>query len=173
MATTVELTAPGEVLASLTSKLGNLQPFLTGFGEDMMERTKRRFTTATAPDGSRWAPNTRVTIMRYLNSRGAFSGKTGKISAKGQSLAISKLPLQGATRDLARQFFSEASDDTLTMGNSMVYAAMQHYGGKRSTFPSLWGDIPARPYMPLTAAGDLAPTEADLLTSQLSDYLLG
>lgn len=173
MATTVELNAPGEVFASLNGKLGNLQPFLTGFGEDMMERTKRRFSSATAPDGTRWAPNTRVTIMRYLTSRGAFSGKTGKISAKGQSLAISKLPLQGVTRSLARQFFSDATDDTLTMGNTMIYAAMMHFGGKRATYPALWGDIPARPYMPLTASGDLDPTEAELLTSQLGDYLLG
>lgn len=169
----IEIAAQQSVLDALAHKLENMNPFFTGFGEDMMERAKRRFATATAPDGQRWEANSPVTIMRYLQSRGAFSAKTGKITAKGQTMASSKKPLKGATGDLARQFFTDVTNDTLTFGNSMIYAAMQHYGGTKAQFPNLWGDIPARPFMPITSSGQLDPSEVTLLTQQLSDYLAG
>ncbi len=38
-------------------------------------------------------------------------------------------------------------DDTLEIGSSMNYAAMQQFGGNKSEFPFLWGDIPARPFL--------------------------
>lgn len=168
---TIEIGGSPDVLAALEQKLRNMNPFLTGFGEDMIERTKRRFSTATDPDGQPWVANSQATIMNYLQRRGAFSAKTGKISAKGQAMAVSKKPLQGVTRDLARQLFSNAASDSLTLGNSMVYAAMQQYGGKKAQFANLWGDIPARRYMPISSSGQLDQAEVTLMIDQLRDYL--
>lgn len=168
---TIDVRGDLSVLEALAQRLQAPGPFLTGYGEDMMERTKRRFSTATDPSGERWKGNAQVTVMNYLRRRGAFSAKTGKISAKGQTMAASKRPLQGVSGDLARQFFTAVAGDELTLGNSMVYAAMQHFGGKRTEFPHLWGDIPARRIMPITAAGGIDQAEQDHLINAFADYL--
>ncbi len=35
----------------------------------------------------------------------------------------------------------------MLLGSPMEYAAMQQFSGKKSEFPHLWGDIPARPFL--------------------------
>lgn len=165
-----------QVIAALTQlygKIAHAAPILGAIGEDVVERTKQRFATTTGPDGQRWRPNTHVTIMRYIMGRGGFAGKSGKINAKGQKLAISKRPLQGITGDLARQIFHSETDDALLVGSSMIYAAMQHFGGSRAVYRNLWGNIPARQFMPINAAGELYPDEGDRIVTQLQQYLMG
>ena len=158
-------------LARLASAGQNLSPVLQAIGDDVMERAKRRFSTATGPDGTPWRANARSTIEAFIQARGGF-GKRG-INAKGQALAISKKPLQGQTGDLARQFHVAVAGDSVTVSNSMVYAAMQQFGGKKSQFPNLWGDIPARPFFPITAEEELYPRERESILAQLNDYLAG
>ena len=41
-------------------------------------------------------------------------------------------------------------NDAVEIGSPMEYAAMQQFGGKKSEFPWLWGDIPARPFLGLS-----------------------
>jgi hypothetical protein len=53
-------------------------------GETLMELTKVRFQTSTAPDGGRWAPNAQTTLLSYLSGKGAFS-KTGVVSGMPSS----------------------------------------------------------------------------------------
>jgi phage gpG-like protein len=159
-------------LTALRDKVDNMSPVALAIGEDMAERIKGRFGTATAPDGTRWKSNAQVTLMNYLNKKGgAFSPKTGKILAKGQQLAASKRPLQGESGDLARQIVYEATGSEVTVGSTMIYAAMQHFGGKKSEFPKLWGDIPARPFLPVTSSGELYPSEVEAIVDQIRQYL--
>lgn len=167
----IESSAVSALLETLQQRTSDLSPVLLVIGEDIMERTKQRFSSATAPDGTPWAANSQTTLMRYLGKRGGFSDKTGKISAKGQKLAIGKKPLLGESGDLARQFVVNANEQGVTVGSSMIYAAMQQYGGKKSQFPNLWGDIPARPFLPVTANGDLYPQEEAHIIDMLRDYL--
>jgi len=159
-------------LAQLANRVEHPRPFFAAAGEDMMGRIKQRFATATDPDGIRWQANSRVTIMKYIKDRGGFSKKTGKISSKGQLLAINKRPLQGISGELARQFTWDASDDDVVVGSTKVYAAMQHFGGTKSKFPNLWGDIPARNFFPVKNNGDPYPGEVELLLEALQEYLL-
>lgn len=159
------------LLEALRQRTGNMSPVLKAIGEDMMERVKQRFASSTAPDGKPWAPNTQATLIRYLQSRGGFSEKTGKITAKGQKLAINKKPLIGNGGDLSRQFDVDATDNSVTVGSTKKYAAMQQYGGTKSQFPNLWGDIPARPFMPITPDGKLYPQEEREILATLQEYL--
>lgn len=173
MATKIEVIHQGvtDALNKLAGRLGSMRPFLLDVGEGLTERTKQRFATAKAPDGTPWAANSAVTLARYIQSRGGVSRKTGKLNAKGRAMETSKKPLQGKSGQLAQQIFYEADEDSVTEGSTMIYAAMQHYGGKKSEFAHLWGDIPSRRFMPITAAGQLDPTEADWIVEQLSEYL--
>lgn len=147
----------------------NLTPILKAIGEGVMERTKRRFGSTTGPDGVPWRANARSTIEAFIREKGGM-GKRG-INKKGQGRAMSKKPLAGHSGDLARQFHVAVSGNTLTVGSSMEYAAMQQFGGKKSQFPNLWGDIPARPFLPVTASGDLYPQERGLILDELNTYL--
>jgi phage gpG-like protein len=173
MSTSITVTGSTDALTQMSERVENAQPYLGAVGEDMVARVKQRFATSTGPDGVRWKANTQATIMNYLSKRGAFSGKTGKILAKGQVLAANKRPLQGQSGDLARQQIYQATANSLTVGSTMVYAAMMQFGGKKAIYSHLWGDIPARQYMPITADGNLYPDEQELIINQLRDYLQG
>lgn len=156
-------------LTRLQQAVSQPRPVLQAIGEDIMERAKERFATSTGPDGARWAANSQTTLMRYIESRGGF-GKKG-INKKGQQLAMGKKPLIGPSGDLRRQFHVQADDAGVTVGNSMVYAAMQQFGGSKAQFPRLWGDIPARPFLPVTASGQLYPDEQAKIVATLTRYI--
>ncbi|WP_168798527.1 phage virion morphogenesis protein [Herbaspirillum sp. ST 5-3] len=161
-----------EALAKLRGRMEDMSPVLMAIGEDIIERIKMRFSSGVGPDGARWKPNAPSTLMRYIQSRGGFSKKTGKITSKGQQLAMGKRPLQGETGDLARQFSSVVVGGTsLLVSSTMIYAAMQHFGGTKAQFPNLWGDIPARPFFPITASGELYPNEAEAIVDRIRQYL--
>jgi phage gpG-like protein len=61
---TVDDAAVQAVLHKLASRAGGLTPVLQVVGEGMIERTKRRFETGTAPDGTPWKPNSAATLAR-------------------------------------------------------------------------------------------------------------
>jgi phage gpG-like protein len=159
-------------LARLEAAGRDLSRILLKVGEGIMERTKRRFDTATAPDGTPWAANARSTIEAFIAAKGGY-GKRG-INLKGRGLAMEKKPLHGHTGKLAQQFHVlVAGGNSVIVSNSMIYAAMQQFGGKKSEFPQLWGDIPARPFFPITEEEELYPQEQETILEQLNAYLAG
>lgn len=134
-------------LRRLRQKTDNLSPLLKAIGGDMVDSTRQRFITATAPDGTPWKANSEVTISRYLGLSGANYKKDGSLSKKGAARQAGKKPLTGETHALGQQIHFRVSGNTLEVGSTMEYAAMQQFGGTRSEFPNLWGDIPARPFL--------------------------
>lgn len=175
MAATIDVNsqAVDAALAELQRRMIDAEPVMRAIGEDMMARVKGRFATATAPDGTPWRANSTATIRAYLKERGGYSKKTGKLLKKGEVLKAAKRPLQGVSGDLARQIFSQADAGSVTAGSTMIYAAMQHFGGAKAKFPNLWGDIPARPFMPVSPEGELYQAEEDAILETLREYLEG
>lgn len=164
-------------LASLIERVENPRPVLQQIGEGIMERAKQRFTTSTGPDGQRWAANSRATIEAFIAKRGGI-GKRGKITKKGIGLATSKKPLIGESHDLSRQFHLQVNDGSVSVANTMIYAAVQQFGakrgefgsGKKRSFPIPWGDIPARPFLPIHADGSLYNSDRDEILATLNRY---
>lgn len=159
-------------------------PVLAEIGEDLVRISKQAFAESRSPDGTPWAPNTRAT-QEALLSRGSgqfapysnistrqlkrgrvgtkagYFRQDGKLGAKGRELLMSKKPLIGETRALSTQIHYNVAAGVLVVGSSMEYAAMQQLGGSKARFPNLWGDIPARPFLPVTPGGDImAPARA-------------
>lgn len=168
MAQLIELTnrAGLDNLQAIYERMSNPRPLMVEIGEDQMEATKRRFSTAQAPDGTPWAPNSPTTLGEY--SAMFARKKDGTLSKKAQAKIAGKKPLTGETRALATTInYQITADNEVAIGSPMVYAAMQHYGGKKADFPHLWGDIPARPIFGVSEA-DKANI-ADLVRS----YMLG
>ncbi len=152
-------------LQRLRARTDNLGPVLKAIGEDLVESTKQRFATGAGPDGTPWAANSAVTISRYLGLTKGNTKKDGSLSKKGAARLGAKKPLTGETSALGQQIHYQVSGNVLEVGSTMEYAAMQQFGGRKADFPNLWGDIPARPFLGLSA-GDVADIE-----QTVSDYL--
>ena len=175
-------------LQRLRARSDNFGPVFKAIGEDLVKSTKKRFASATAPDGTPWEPNTEVTLMEYLRIRsGIFAKytnlktrkeglvrvgdkkgyyrKDGRLAKKGIDAMMRKRPLAGETGALATQIHYQVIGNTLEIGSSMGYAAMQQFGGRRAEFPNLWGDIPARPILGLSAA------DKNGIDQTIADYL--
>lgn len=168
MAQLIELTNRSglDYLQGMLDRAKNFRPVLAEIGEDQTESTKRRFSTAKAPDGTPWAQNSATTIARYgdLFAR----KKDGTRSKKTEAKIAGKKPLTGETRALATTInYQVLGDNEVGIGSPMVYAAMQQFGGKKSDFPHLWGNIPARPFLGASEADKI--NIADLVGS----YMLG
>ncbi|WIX34953.1 phage virion morphogenesis protein [Salinicola sp. JS01] len=114
-----------QALNAMQQRAMRLAPAFKAIGEAMVASTHERFQDKEAPDGTPWAPLSETTVERKGHSR----------------------ILEGESHQLARQISYAASDDALEWGSSMIYAAMQHYGGDKAEFPHLWGDIPGRPFL--------------------------
>jgi phage gpG-like protein len=159
------------LLAGFEQGAHNTEPAMRAIGEYLIEVAKHSFEVSASPSGDPWPANSDVTIARYLEQTTGNYKKDGKLSSKGATRVANKKPLIGASRDLSRQFSYAATADSVTIQNSMVYAAMQQFGGTKAQFPHLWGDIPARPFFPLDAAGNLTDVAVQFATSAVRDYL--
>lgn len=153
---TIDITDSGvlNALNRLANAGTSLHPALREIGGFLVDSTRQRFATSTAPDGTRWSPNTETTILMYLGRyKGSFSKRGGRLTKKGADRASGKRPLIGETGDLSRQIsYKIEGNDTLYIGSSMIYAATQQFGAMRREFQGKapWGDIPARPFLGLS-----------------------
>jgi len=112
-------------LRRLQDHSANLRPALQKIGEKLKESTQQRFVSKTGPDGSAWLGNADSTIGR-----------------KGRDQALTDEGALGETIDY--QLFG---NDSVAIGSPLEYAAMMQFGGTKSEFPNLWGDIPERPFL--------------------------
>lgn len=115
-------------LQELAQRCANLSPALREMGEDLMESSKRRFSTSTAPDGTPWESNSQVTMERYLGLfKSSYSKKTGKLTKAGATRAAGKKPLTGDSHLLSPSIdYRLVGDHTLLVGSTIEdYAAMQ------------------------------------------------
>lgn len=161
-----------EALQTLTKRIGNLKPALQAIGDEITERTKRRFETSTGPDGTPWAPNSDATLGIYSLRLGQIHRKKdGSLNKKGQTRMAGKHPLI-YTGELRRQIVPLATNSVLTVTATPAYAAMQQFGGTTSPLSMIPGKtIPARPFLPITPNGDLYPQEQTLILDTLQSFL--
>lgn len=148
-------------LRRLAERGANLTPLLKNMGEQVLNSTQERFDTSTDPDGNRWAGNSPVTFARLLGSR--HTNKSGKINARGVSRVMSKKPLI-LSHTLQGSIRYQLNGQSVMVGTNMVYAKMMHFGGTKSAFPHLWGDIPARPFL------GISTTDKQVLERMVVDY---
>jgi len=166
---TVQDQAAADGFARLAQRIDNMQPVLQSIGERAVERTKRRFETSTAPDGSPWKPNSAVTLGLISASLGkSYRKKNGELNAKGERRMAGKKPLIGESRHLSTQIVAMADPASFTMASTPIYAAIQHFGGKAGRNKKV--TIPARPFMPVQANGELYPAEQALILADLNAY---
>jgi len=147
------------MFARLREAVSDLRPLMQALGEHLAETTKQRFDTSTGPDGTPWAPNAQSTYVRFADKfKGGLHKKgphKGRVTTAGTARLASKKPLIGETRALATTINYSAGSDYVEIGSPMLYAAVQQFGAKKHSFSggrTPWADIPARPFIGLSAA---------------------
>ncbi len=102
-------------LRVLQDHLGNLRPFYLDIGEALLNSTRERFTTQTAPDGSPWAQ---------------LSPDYKKRKKKHPDLILTLNGYLRGTLDYS------ATKDELRLGSPLPYAAAQHFGDPEINLPA-------------------------------------
>jgi phage virion morphogenesis protein len=139
-----------EALQKLARSGSDLRPAFEHIGEHLKVSHMDRWAKAESPDGQKWAPLSATTIA--LKKKNA-----DKI-----------LVLNGHLRDTLRY---QSSSHSLEFGTNRIYGAVQQFGAKAGAFGAYrgraipWGDIPARPYL-----GVSAEDETEILAI-LADHL--
>jgi phage virion morphogenesis protein len=158
-------------LRRMLGDLANPTPALREIGEVVRNSTRARFKTETDPEGKPWAPNSDMSLMRYLEQRsGSFKKKT---ATGGQSLTQTGIKRIAGKKVLTNRghladtlaYRLQDGGRAVAVGSNRVYAAMQQFGGTRAQWPHLWGDIPARPFLGLSEA------DRDEVVTILRDHL--
>ncbi|SJM96049.1 phage virion morphogenesis protein [Crenothrix polyspora] len=116
------------MLSSLIRQGTNLTPALGEIGHSMVGLIDLLFINTETPDGAQWPELSPVTKKRRRDGSEKPLNDTGILKN-----SITSNVLNGAS---------------VEAGSNIKYAAMQNYGGKKSAFPHLWGDIPARQFLP-------------------------
>lgn len=137
-------------LNQLKLRLGNLRPLMHAIEAELVSVVEQRFDDES--DGTTaWADLQESTIRQRLKS------KRGKASWPGK-----KLQVRGT---LARAISSDSDGDRARIGAStdaphaithQLGASRGKYGSTSRGVPIPWGNIPARPFLPITGSGDLA-----------------
>ncbi len=135
-------------LAEIRRKVDDLSPAMLAIGELLTESTKERFSTSTAPDGSRWMPNAPATVLGTLaRISGAYSKKTGRLTKKGSAAVMGKKPLvaSGILQDTISYGLIKGGDGVEVGTNR--FAGEWDGGAAVHQFGSQDGKIPARPFL--------------------------
>ncbi|QZD72889.1 phage virion morphogenesis protein [Pseudomonas sp. 3-2] len=140
-----------QTLNQIESAVGDLTPLMQTIATELASQTEENFQHEGRPQ---WPELSDVTTENRAK-HGYWPGQILQVSAAG----------------LAASIITHATDRTAMVGSNKPYAAMMQFGGEQSDFPQLWGDIPARPYLPIDSEGHLQPQAADAILSLTLDYL--
>jgi phage gpG-like protein len=125
-------------------------------GEQVVEEIKQRIEGNEQWGGGPFAPNTAVTLAKKRGSK----------------------PLINTGSFVSSRIFYHVAGDALELRANAAQAAVLQFGAKQGQFgrtkrggPIPWGNIPARPYMPIDAAGNLHPEAHQFVMQILEDYV--
>lgn len=147
-----EITA---LLANAVASLADTAPMMAEIAEVLLASTQERFKTKKGPDGTAWAPRSPTTLAAYERRKqkpGGQSNWGGVLHYSGQ---------------LGNNIFNRSGADFAEVASPEPYAAMMQFGGAKSKFPHLWGNIPARPFLGLSDEDRV--NVVDILTEWVTD----
>lgn len=166
---TIQDTEVKAAMQALVDRVQNIDTELATIGEKLVERAKHRFDTSSGPDGAPWRKNSNVTLQIFQDRFGkSYRKKSGDLNAKGNAKLANKKPLIDIGT-LRQQLVYEVSDNSLTVGNTQLYAAIQQFGGQAGRNHKV--TIPARPFLPFHQDGSLYPDDRAMILDDLNNYI--
>ncbi|WP_028684137.1 phage virion morphogenesis protein [Pseudomonas chlororaphis] len=131
--------------------VGDLAPLMRGIAAELASQTEENFGEEGRPE---WEDLSDVTTARR-EKNGNWPGQMLQVSSAG----------------LAASITTQATDSSALVGSNKPYAAMMHFGGTKSDFPHLWGDIPGRQFLPMDAEGELQPEAEEAILDLAMNHL--
>lgn len=192
-------------LRALQGRVKSLRRPLAEIGQTLVTLSDLSFRAQHDPWGAAWAQLSEVTLMNRARRRsGGKSLRTKKGNTRAAALRV-MLTAQALidTGILRNSINARAGADRVEVGTNLVYAATQQFGAKRGAFgytlsgthhksdvfdraaaasglsmrgvPIPWGDIPARPFLPIRPDGtvDLPRDTLDDMLDILHRHLAG
>jgi phage gpG-like protein len=148
---TIDSAAVDTLLNQLNVRVNNLQPVLKTIGHTLNQHIRSCFRDLKSPDGVAWKPLSPVTKFKRAE-RIAGKGKVYRKDGKGTKAKFTRTYLTATplndTGVLRNSIAYQLSGTTVEIGSNAKQAAMMNFGGKKAEFGHLWGDIPARQFMP-------------------------
>ena len=127
------------VLHNAANHLTHTAPLMEDISRALLSETMMNFQFGGRPA---WAGLSPLTIARRRGGAGAILQDTG---------------------ELKRSIKATHSNDTATIGSNLKYAPTHQFGAKQGEFgrsdrntPLPWGNIPARPFIPMDKNGDIS-----------------
>ena len=128
------------------NKLTNLAPMFASIGEYFLGRTRERFDSETAPDGTKWAQLAQATIKSKQRRQTSGSTRTGSSRARSNALPNAILKDTFLLRDTINY---RATSKDVAIGTPTKYGVNHQFGTKRMV---------ARPFLGVNAE-DLVEVE--------------
>lgn len=148
-----------EALEALVARTGDLTPAFRDVGEHLLRTTRERFDTQTGPDGKPWAPlsprykeqkkknkNKILTLHGYLRSTLAY-----QIEDDGTTLAVGSPMIYAGTMQFGAAQGQFGRYSQVSRWHKYKKGDFRKYAGTKKGFPIPWGNIPARPFLGLSA----------------------
>lgn len=144
------------VLHNAANHLTHTAPLMEDISRQLVTETKLNFDFGGRPA---WAGLSPVTLARRAHGGGAILQDSGEL--KGSIKATH-------------------SNDTATVGSNLKYAPTHQFGARQGEFgrsdrntPLPWGDIPARPFIPMDKNGDISYDGFLAVREVVNSYLAG
>lgn len=156
----IEVTGVEEIqtkLGKLAAATEHTRPIMAHIGNMILNEIDETFEAEGKP---KWIHLSRTTLrLGYTNMGKSTSKKThlknGKISRGFERYMSDRKILQKSGR-LRDSIIPKVSDDEVVVGTNMKYAAIHQFGGMAGRGRKV--KIPARPFMPIDANGNLEPS---------------
>lgn len=151
---TVQSAEVAAALARARERLADLTPLMEDIGRALGNLTEDAIQAERSPFGPAWRPLTPDYVLRPRPH-----GRGGDAS-----------PMLQLTGGLAASITHGGDANTAWVRASKRYAAIHQFGGLPSMRPGP-AAIPARPYLPIDPAGNLAPAARDMVLDLVRAYL--
>ena len=133
-------------LERLSKALENKTPLLRRIANTLQNVTEESFDKQASPFGEKWKPNAPKTLQK----------KRGN-----------KILIQSGL--LSQSFTQKVTGTSAQVGTNKEYAAIHQFGGKAGRNRKVI--IPARPFMPIKANGEIPKDFGERLENEVVDYL--
>ncbi|MCK9372591.1 MAG: phage virion morphogenesis protein [Sulfuricurvum sp.] len=155
----IEVTGIEEIqtkLSRLAAVTETMRPIMAEIGNKIINEIDDTFDAEGKP---KWVQLSRTTLrLGYTNMGKSTSKKThlknGKVSRGFERYIADRKILQKSGR-LRSSIVSDVSDNEVVVGTNLKYAAIHQFGGMAGRGKKV--RIPARPFMPIDANGNLEP----------------
>lgn len=145
-----------QALHELARRVSDMTPAMHDIGQALVEGIRDRIRDGQDWDGRAFAPNSPVTLRKKRGTK----------------------PLVDTGTLVGSRLHYAAGRDQVEVGASAIQAAVLHFGAKRGAFgrtrrgaPLPWGDIPARPFMPIEGRDRLPQAAGEIVRDTIADYL--